>query len=498
MGEVLLWLGLVAATVAASVCLLAGERRLALAGGWIALLLAPVLVVADNWEGPRLVDLRETPLLALAALALALAAVWLLARTLRGRPGLFALLVVAVVAFRIPVELGGTTSNLLVPLYAVIAAGTLAMRPDDEPDEVAPARAVRRPLTVIAALLAAFIVVYALQAGYADDLSGAVERICFFFVPFAVLFRLLSWIEWTPRLLRAALVVVVVEALVVAVFGFGEYASRELLWNEKVISGNEAHAWFRVNSLFFDPNIMGRFLALVLVGLAGVVTWARTDRDALAAAAAFVVILGALAITYSVSSMLALFAGLLALVAIRWGVRSGAAASAACALALVAIVVAIGGSGDLAEETTGRTGLIDGGIELASDRPIIGYGSGSFADEFTDRFGAGPGIAVESHTEPVTVAAEQGLIGLVPYAALVVAALVGLAGAVGLLGGRAPDPALATIGAMLALMVVHSLGYAAFMIDPVTWVLLALAVAIAVSRGSGEVPAADPAPAGIA
>ena len=51
--------------------------------------------------------------------------------------------------------------------------------------------------------------------------------------------------------------------------GFVEYAKRELLLNPKVISSNQFESYFRVNSLFFDPNIYGRFLATVMIGLAG-------------------------------------------------------------------------------------------------------------------------------------------------------------------------------------------------------------------------------------
>ena len=43
--------------------------------------------------------------------------------------------------------------------------------------------------------------------------------------------------------------------------GFWEYPARALLLNPKVIDSNQFESYFRVNSLFFDPNIYGRFLA---------------------------------------------------------------------------------------------------------------------------------------------------------------------------------------------------------------------------------------------
>ena len=42
-----------------------------------------------------------------------------------------------------------------------------------------------------------------------------------------------------------------------------------------MIASNQVEEYFRVNSLFFDPNIYGRFLALVMLGLASVLLWAQ-------------------------------------------------------------------------------------------------------------------------------------------------------------------------------------------------------------------------------
>ena len=76
------------------------------------------------------------------------------------------------------------------------------------------------------------------------------------------------------------------------------------------------------------------------------------------------------------------------------------------------------------------------------------------------------GFAAESHTEPVTVAAEQGIVGLLAYAGLLVVSFGALLSATGLeLRRRARGTALAaTLLAVYTLMFVHSLGYAAFLI----------------------------------
>lgn len=474
MESVSLWLGVLACAWIAAAALLPLPTRARLTLAAAALVVAPVIIAADNWNGERLVELRDRPELVAAVAAATAVAVAGLAVLLLRRPRLLPLLLIAALPIRIPIELADASSNLLLPLYAVLAAGLIAALV--RPAELAPSeRALSGVGRVPGALLAAIVALYAIQAGYADDLSPAVETVAFFLAPFAGLYVLLSAAPWDRRLIRIAVLVAAVEGLLVAGVGFGQYLTGELFWNEKVIDGNEAHAYFRVNSLFFDPNIMGRYLAVTMIALAAAVGWgSRSDRGQ--AGLCFVLLCGALVLTFSQTSMLALITGIVVLVIGGWGAVRGIAVGALAALALVAVVLALGGG--LTAETTGRTGLVSGGLELAEARPIVGHGSGSFAPEFESRFGGGDGIAVESHSEPVTIAAEQGVLGLLPYLALLAAIAGGLWIAAGVGRGPARDPLAVTLLAALAAMVVHSLGYAAFMTDPITWLLLALVVAL--------------------
>ncbi len=489
-----LWAGAVVAAVAAAAGLWIPDRRRALAALTLAMLLAPVLVAADNWNTERFLDLRDSPALIAGAALAAAAIVGVIVVVLLRRPRLLPLALIAVLPFRIPVDLGASTVNLLIPLYGVLAAGLIAawLRPE----RLLPEPWARRPglLGAIGPLLGIMIALYALQGAYADDLSTAVENLCFFFLPFAALFVFLAAAPWDRRLLRLTVIVLAVEGLVVSLVGFGQLATGELFWNEKLIDGNEAHAYFRVNSVFFDPNIMGRYLAVTMVALAAVATWAGR-REAVGATLVFVVLLAALVLTFSQTSMLALLAGLIALGLARWGVVRAAGAALAATAAVALVVTGLGGGG-LTAETTGRTGLVSGGLEIAADRPLSGYGSGAFADEFERRFGGGDGIAVESHTEPVTAAAEQGAIGVLVLAAFLVVTGVALWRAAGV--GRRParDTVVATVLAGYAVIVVHSLGYAALLTDPITWMLLGLAVALPgrLAISAAERRAADRAP----
>lgn len=481
MDEPLLWAGTLACALAAAAGLIpALSRRVRVTSLAVAVLLAPALVLADNWDSSRIGELRDHPPLLVAAILAAAVGTAIIARLFRRRPGWLAPALVAAMPFRIPVDLGGGDANLLLPLYAVIAGG-LAAAVWGAWRDPAPERAPhpeRGPwIDAIGSVLAVIVVLYAIQAAYADDLTAALQNVAFFLAPFAALYLLLADQRWDRGLLRAVVGVLVVEGLVFLVVGVAEYASGGLLWNDKVISGNEAHPYFRVNSLFWDPNILGRYLAVTMTVLAAIVAYGRRSREVWTAAALFAAFLALLLISFSQTSSVALLAALLVLVAARWGVLRGLAAATATALALALAVLLIAGGGLSSETTSGRAGLIEGGLEIAGDHPLVGVGSGGFADEFTTRYYEGEGFAAESHTEPVTVAAEQGAIGLVAYAALLVVTFAALLSATGLeLRRRARGPALAaTLLAIYALMVVHSLGYAAFLIDPITWAVLAIA-----------------------
>ena len=488
----LLWIAtVVCALLAAAGVVPAFGRRVRIGALTAAVLLAPVLVLADSWDSDKIADFRDRPSLLLAAVVAAVIGLCVLGWLFRRKPLWLAPALIAAMPFRVPIDLGGGDANLLLPLYAVIAGGLAATvwgawrdpAPEDEAIDRGPW------IGAVGWALAGVVVLYALQLAYADDITHGLQNVAFFIAPFAALYLLLSDVDWDRALLRTVVLVLAIEGLLFLVVGVAEYVSGELLWNDKVISGNEAHTYFRVNSLFWDPNILGRYLAVTMTVLAAVVAYGRRPREVWGAAACFAALLVLLLISYSQTSTLALFAGLLVLVAARWGIWRGIGAGVATAIALAASMALIAGGGLSSETSSGRSGLIDGGLEIARDHPVAGIGSGGFGDEFTARYYEGEGFAAESHTEPVTVAAEQGAIGLVAYAAFLVVTFGALLSATGLaLGGRARGTALAaTLLAIYALMFVHSLGYAAFLIDPITWAVLAIAGAalVRVPRPSG-------------
>jgi O-antigen ligase len=443
-----------------------------------------------------------------AGAAVALLVIALLVIVMRSRRDAFPLLAILALPFRLPISSDGKTVNLLIPLYLVVAAGLVtyllerfggsAERSSTAPTDTAVAAAGSprelafwRSPRGLEWLLFGAVGLYAVQAIYSGDHARAAENIAFFYVPFVLLFLLLRRVEWTRELLLRCLAITVALAVIFAGIGFVEYARKSLFLNPKVVAANEYDNYFRVNSLFFDPNIYGRFLALVMIAVTTVVLWSSRRREILLAGVVLVWMLAGLVTSFSQSSIAALLLGLAVLAAWRWDVRATVLAVVAL-LALAGVVVLLapaslhfglkGSSGSTSNATSGRTKLISGGLDLFAKRPLEGYGSGSFEVEYKDHSKISEANAQNatsaSHTIPVTVAAEQGILGLALYIALLGSAfLVLFSGA-----GRSP-PRIA-IAACFAALVLHTWTYADFLEDPFTWALLAIGVALASPAGT--------------
>jgi O-antigen ligase len=448
-------------------------------------------------------DLSGRASLVAAGGAVAVAGVLALTVLFVRRPGWFVLAVIFTLPFRIPVPTGNDdTASLLVPLYGVLAAGVLAhlwrVSRGGAIDLLQDDPRARR----VTQALAAVIVLYALQALYSSDLEHAVKTLGFFYVPFAIAFRLLVEVRWSRRLVLQALGVTVGLALLFAAVGFVEWATgRLLISNEKVLSANDLKPYFRVNSLFFDPNVYGRFLALVMVVLAGVLLWAPARRDVARVAVGLALLWAALVLTLSESSFAALLVGLAVLAALRWrSLPVLAVCGGALAIGLAIVVIAPGPLGvntdsfsSLNETSSGRAKLVRGGVEMAADRPIFGFGSGSFADRYRERERVlSSRISAESHTIPVTVAAEQGVLGLAAYGWLLFSAFELIFGGLKrtLRRRRATVVLVArcVVAAAFCALLLHTLVYAAFLEDPLTWALLAMAAALRHVEVEAEVP----------
>jgi putative inorganic carbon (HCO3(-)) transporter len=484
LSDVIAGAGVLLAAGASSTSILLPAGRARSLAMLVAIALFPLLILGDQWHTSQIVDLRHSDARIVALALVGIVAVGALTFLFRRWSMLLPLAIVAAVPFRIPLHAGGDTANLLVPLYLVIAGGVVAAATRDW-SVVSPRKptAAETPGGVAAIwlprVLAAVVFLYALQTLYSEDFSKGLQNVCFFLVPFTVAFALLQDVKWDARLLRLALWVVAVEALGFVVIGSVEYASRSLIWNDAVIRSNDFHTYFRVNSVFWDPNIYGRYLALVLVIVTTALLWTKDRRNFWLLAGTILILWIGLAQTFSQSSFVALLAGMAVLAAIRWSWRWTLGAVVLGIVGAALVIVLVGGSGKITSarlnvDLSGRGNLVSGGLELFGERPLQGYGSGSFQHAYSDhRENKDVPVSV-SHTEPVTVAAEQGLIGLAFYVALIVVALWAMTA--GLQGRRASRAAV--LAAFVALLV-HTMAYAGFFEDPIAWVLLAVGAALA-------------------
>jgi O-antigen ligase len=479
--------GVLIAALASAAAVLLPPSRGRSAVMLLALALFPVLVLGDQWHTHQIVVLRDSAGKLAGLLAVGVVAVSILAAVFRRWPLLLPLAIIAALPFRVPLHSGGESANLLVPLYLVIAGGVVATAVRDWRSPL-PSRGRRRgPVLWLPRLLAAFVVLYALQALYSDDFSKALQNTCFFLVPFTVAYALLADVEWDGRLIAWTLVLVAVEAVLFVLVGSVEYASRSLFWNDAVIRSNEFHTYFRVNSVFWDPNIYGRYLALVLVVVTTALLWVRDRRRFWLLAGTILVLWIGLAQTFSQSSFVALLAGLAVLAALRWSWRWTLAAVVVGAVGAILVVLFAGGyKVRLNIDTSGRADLVSGGLELWTERPLEGYGSGSFQQAYRDHREHKKAPVTISHTEPVTVLAEQGIVGLALYLGLIVTALWTMgAGMWARAPGRDPtvfDAARAAVLATFVALLLHTLAYAGFFEDPITWVLLAVGASLAAVR----------------
>lgn len=440
----------------------AGVRRLAAlawAGGtlWLA-----ADLLRSSLDRARTI-LTDHPAAGGVGLLVALAALVAAAWAARRWPWAFVLACVAAAPARVSVHFGGQDAHLLVPLYCVLAAGVLAtlydaLRGTDPPPRMgAPGRA-----------LAAFVALSGISLVWTVDLHHAAVGMLFFYLPFGFMAVRVAQLGRSPGGLRAAFGVQLVLAVVFAVVGLAQEATHRLVWHSPGVDvSNTYHSFFRVNSLFWDTSIYGRYLAMTIVLLAAVAVFRGLTVPLVAVIALLV---AGLYFAYSQSAWFALATGAVALGTFVWPRRVVVGLAAAAALA-VAGLFAIDLAGASARRvSSGRSRLIELGWRVLRHHPVLGSGFGGFAKAAVAGTDHPYRIrGAESHTTPVTVLAELGPLGLLLYAWLL-RTLVRLATA-----ARTSSPVTRGIAAALATIFASSIFYNAFFEDPTMWLLVGLA-----------------------
>ncbi|MGH3024375.1 MAG: O-antigen ligase family protein [Gaiellaceae bacterium] len=469
----------IAGAVAAPLVLLARARLVFAAG--LALIAAAQAGLAFALVPDQIESLTRSPA-RLGLLAVCLAGLTGAAALFVRFPAAVPAALLAAAPVRVPLDIAGEEAFLLVPLYGVLAAAVLALA-------FGLARGARlRPLPLFLAVpTAAYVALAGLSLLWSQDpREGAIE-LFFFLFPGAVLVAVVAQVVLTTLVSRSLAAVLLASTGVLAAIGLWQQWTHTLFFADDLQSANAYTSFFRVTSIFSDSSIYGRYVALGIAVLL-VLLWFERVRLALGLPL-MALLLAGLYFSYSQTTFVALFAAVV-VIALLAGDRQARRIVAVTAAALV-----LAGAGLFAttvwdesarRATGGRWTLVSLTTPVFVDHPVAGVGIGAQAlassrlEDARERESRNV-----SHTTPLTVAAELGVLGLAAYVAFLAAAAFGSFLAM----RRQPAFGLSLLAA-LTLLVVHSLSYSGFFEDPFTWLVVGLAAACLVTIPD---PAREPA-----
>jgi O-antigen ligase/polysaccharide polymerase Wzy-like membrane protein len=399
-------------------------------------------------------------------------------------PAVVPVALLAVAPFRIPVRLGAEEAFLLLPLYLVLAASVLALvyRMVREERPAAPPFLLTVPLATLVTFSAtSFLWTW-------DEREGGIA-LAFFIFPFVAGFGVLARAPLAAWLPRALLVTLVALGSLFAAIGIWQAQTRTLFFARDVEVANAYTSFFRVTSLFKDPSLYGRYLIVPIAVLLVAILLHRGRTIEWVVAAGFVAFLfWGLYFSYSQSSFVALFAVTFAVALVGAGRRLRILLLVCAVLATLAAAAvaaeAVGGR-SARDVTSGRSRLVTVTLDAFEARPVAGVGVGGQALASAKESGKGSASRNASHTTPLTVLAEGGVIGFTLY----IATLVAVAWALLLVTRRNRTLGIG-LSAVFLVLFVHSLLYAGFFEDPLTWGVLGIAAAVLaaepVTRGTSD------------
>jgi O-antigen ligase len=433
-----------------------------------------------------------------AAVALGLVAVGAAAAVFAQRPALVPIAVLVAAPLRPPLSFDSSSALLvqiaddgrlgrLLPLYFVLAAAASALG----------WRALRgrelRPLPRQVALpAAAFFGFACCSLLWADDVEAGTNLLLFFTLPFVALLATVARADfppWAPRALAAAALAL---ATLFAAVGLWQAATHELFFYAPNLAASNANTdYFRVTSLFGDPSLYGRHLVL---GIGVALTLLATRRWRVWPLIGLLAVMWAgLLFSYSQSSRVALLV-VTVLLALATGDRRVRRAVALLTLAAALVgcgylAVQVAGGESLNRITSDRTNRVEDALRVIEKHPVVGVGIGGQPRASRRLAGSErPTPNFVSHTTPLTVFAELGVVGLALYAWL-------LAGGAWLtLQVRRRDEALGlALAAAFIGLFVHALFYSGFLEDPITWLVIGIAAAYCSVPARRAEPGAAPA-----
>jgi O-antigen ligase/polysaccharide polymerase Wzy-like membrane protein len=486
------------AEIAALVGALGAVGVLITRGGIFPLIGLGLLGVATAAIGWALVGDDEVRLLfgdpqGVALVVVGAAAAVVLAVPLARYPEIVPVALLAVAPFRVPVQVGDEEAFLLLPLYLFITAAALALA-----YRILRGERPAPPPFLLALPLATFVTFASTSFLWTwDERSGGIT-LAFFVFPFVAGLATIARSPIAVWLPRALLVTLAALGTLFAAIGIWQAHTRTLFFGRDVAVANAYTSFFRVTSLFKDPSLYGRYLVVPMAALLVTILVRRGGTLDWVVATAFVAFLFlGLFYSYSQSSFVALFVVTFAVAVIG---ADGRTRIVLLACALVATLAAAGVAGasiggrSAKDVTSGRSRLVEVTVDAFKERPVAGVGIGGQPRASSDIAGKGSPSRNASHTTPLTILAELGVVGFALYAWVLAA--TGWALYLVARGDRTFGVGLA---AVLLVLFVHSLLYAGFFEDPLTWGVIGLAAAALASVGEtaavDESTTTEPSPA---
>jgi len=386
-------------------------------------------------------------------------------------PAVVPVVFLAAAPFRVPVRVGDEDAFLLLPLYLVLTSAVLALGYRVVRGGRPPA-----PPFLLALPLAAFVAFSSISFLWTWDERDGGIALAFFLFPFTAAFGVVCRSPLAAWLPRALLVTLVALGSLFAAIGLWQAQTRTVFFARDVEVANAYTSFFRVTSLFKDPSLYGRYLVVPIAVLL-VVVLVRKGRtvDWVVSAALVAFLFWGLFYSYSQSSFVALFVVTFA-VAVY-----GVSRRLRILLLVCAAIVAVGAAAYAAhaiegrsarEATSGRSRLVTVTLDAFAERPVAGVGVGGQPRASTDVSHRGSPGRNASHTTPLTILAEGGVVGFSLYLWV-----LGAAGWVLYLVTSRDGPLGVALAAVLVALFVHSLLYAGFFEDPLAWGVLGVAAA---------------------
>jgi O-antigen ligase len=326
-----------------------------------------------------------------------------------------------------------------------------------------------------------------------DEREGGIA-LAFFLFPFVGGFGVVARAPLAPWLARALAGTLVALGLVFAAVGLWQARTRTLFFAPDLEVANAYTSFFRVTSLFKDPSLYGRYVVVPIAVLL-VVLWLRRGRplEWIVGAGLAAFLFGGLYFSYSQSSFVALFVVTFGVALLGAGRRLRivlVAAAAAATLAAAGFAAQAVDGQSAKEVTSGRSRLVSITLEAFEVNPVVGVGIGGQPRASAEAIGRKSARRSASHTTPLTILAELGVVGFALYVWTLAAASWAL-----VLVSRRNRLLGLGLAAVLLVLFVHSLLYAGFFEDPLTWGVLAIAAAVLAAAEATRQPSPqEPAP----